>query len=152
MPRAVWRHNTTVCRATNFTLFQLLFGVGAVLPEEIKYQSLRTTTEVSPCPNEAKEKDLLESDRLKAVANLQKYQDETRSWRVPNVKKKEFNVGNLVLLRSPCTESSSKLESRWERPYVVIKETRPWAYCLVDPQGPKLDQSWNAYNLCHFYV
>jgi CCR4-NOT transcriptional regulation complex NOT5 subunit len=33
------------------------------------------------CPNEAEEKDLLESDRLKAVANLQKYQEEIRTWR-----------------------------------------------------------------------
>jgi hypothetical protein len=33
MPRAVWSHNTTVCRATNFTPFQLLFRAGAVLSE-----------------------------------------------------------------------------------------------------------------------
>jgi hypothetical protein len=50
-----------VCRATNFTPFRLLFGAKAVLPDE------------------AEEKDLLESDRLKAVTNLQKYQDETRN-------------------------------------------------------------------------
>jgi hypothetical protein len=55
MPRAVWSHNTTVCRATNITPFQLLFGVEAVLPEEIKHQSIRTTAEVSPCPSEAEE-------------------------------------------------------------------------------------------------
>jgi hypothetical protein len=41
-----------------------------VLPEEIKHQSLRTTTEASPCPSEAEEKDLLESNMLKAVTNL----------------------------------------------------------------------------------
>jgi hypothetical protein len=70
MTRAVWSHNITVCRATNFTPFRLLFEAEAVLLEEIKHQSLRTTAEVSPCPNEAEEKDLLESDRLKAVANL----------------------------------------------------------------------------------
>jgi hypothetical protein len=35
MPRAVWSHNTTVCRATNFTPFRLLFGAEAVLLEEI---------------------------------------------------------------------------------------------------------------------
>jgi hypothetical protein len=39
MPRAVWSHNTTVCRAANFTPFQLLFGVEAVLLEEIRHQS-----------------------------------------------------------------------------------------------------------------
>jgi hypothetical protein len=79
MPRAVWSHNTTVCKVTNVTPFQLLFGVDAVLPKEIKHQSLRTMTVTSPCPSEAEEKDLLESDRLKVVTNLQKYQDETRS-------------------------------------------------------------------------
>jgi hypothetical protein len=53
MPRAVWSHNTTVCRATNFTPFRLLFGAEAVLSEEIKHQILHTTTEVPPCPSEA---------------------------------------------------------------------------------------------------
>jgi hypothetical protein len=77
MPRAVWSHNTTICRA-NFTPFRLLFGAEVVLPEESKHQSLRTTVEVPPCPSEV-EKDLLELERLKVVENLQKYQDETRS-------------------------------------------------------------------------
>jgi hypothetical protein len=40
MPTVVWSHNTTVCGATNFTLFRLMFGAEAVLPEEIKHQSL----------------------------------------------------------------------------------------------------------------
>jgi hypothetical protein len=44
VPRAVWSHNTTVCRATNFTPFQLLFRAEAV----------------SPCPSELEEKDLEE--------------------------------------------------------------------------------------------
>jgi hypothetical protein len=88
MPRAVWSHNTTIYRATNFTPLWLLFGVEAVLSKEIKHQSLRTTTEGLPCPREAEENDLLESERLKEVANLQKYQDDTRSWRDPKVRKK----------------------------------------------------------------
>jgi hypothetical protein len=55
---------------TNFMPFRLLYGANVVLPEEVKYQSLQTVIESSACPSEAKEKDLLESDRLKAVANL----------------------------------------------------------------------------------
>jgi hypothetical protein len=70
MPRAVWSHNTTVSRATNFTPFWLLFEAEAVLPEEMKHQSLRTTAEAPPCPSEAEEKDLMESGRLKVVSNL----------------------------------------------------------------------------------
>jgi hypothetical protein len=88
MPRAVWIHNTTVCKATNFKPFWLLFRAEAVVPKEIKHQSLRTTTEATSCPNEAMEKVLLEPERLKVVTNLQRYQDETRNWRDLNVKKK----------------------------------------------------------------
>jgi hypothetical protein len=54
-----------------------------------------------PCPSEAEEKNLIESDRLKAVTNLEKYQEETRAWKDPKVKLKQLKVGNLVLLRSP---------------------------------------------------
>jgi hypothetical protein len=68
--RVVWSHNTIVFRATNFTSFRLLFGAEVVLPEEIKHQSLHTMTKAPSCPSEAEEKDLLESDRLKAIANL----------------------------------------------------------------------------------
>jgi hypothetical protein len=46
----VWSHNTIVCRVTNFTPFRLLFRAEAVPQEEIKHQSLCTTTEVPPCP------------------------------------------------------------------------------------------------------
>jgi hypothetical protein len=42
-------------------------------------------------------------------------------------KKRDFDVGNLVILRSPCTESSGKLESKWEWAYVIIKNIRPGA-------------------------
>jgi hypothetical protein len=141
MPRAIWSHNTMICRATNFTPFRLLFGAEAILPEEIKNKSLHTTARTPPCPSEAEEKDLLESERLKAVTHLQKYQDETRNWRDVKVKKRDFDMGNLVLLRSPRTESSSKLESIWEGPYMIIEKTRPRAYHLTDPHGPKLEHS-----------
>jgi hypothetical protein len=75
-------------------------------------------------PTEAEDKDLLKLDRLKAVANLQKYQDETRTWRDPRVKLRELDVGDLVLLRTPHTESSRKLESKWVGLYVVAKKSR----------------------------
>jgi hypothetical protein len=66
-------HNTIMCRATNFTPFRLMYGADTVVPEEIKQRSLSTTTEATVCPNEKEEKDMLKSDRLKAITNLQKY-------------------------------------------------------------------------------
>jgi hypothetical protein len=78
--------------------FWLMYRAEAMLPEEIKHRSLRPTAESTTCPNEAKEKDLLESDRLKAMTNLEKYQEETRALRDPKVKLKELEAKNLVLL------------------------------------------------------
>jgi hypothetical protein len=37
MPKAVWSHNTTVSRATNFTPFHFLFRDEPILPEEINH-------------------------------------------------------------------------------------------------------------------
>jgi hypothetical protein len=56
-----------------------MYGAEAMLLEEIKHRSLRAAVESAPCPNEAEEKDFLESDRLKVVTNLKKYQEETRA-------------------------------------------------------------------------
>jgi hypothetical protein len=45
-------------------------------------------------------------------------------------------------------ESSGKLESKWEGPYIVIEKTRPGAYHLMDPQGLKLECRQSLLFLC----
>jgi hypothetical protein len=85
------------------------------------------------------EKDLLEPDKLKAITNLKKYQEETRAWRDPKVKPKQFKVGNLVLLRSPRTENTGKFKAKWIGPYVMSEGTRSGANRLSDTQGRTLE-------------
>jgi hypothetical protein len=108
--------------------------------------------EAIPSPIEGESKDLLETDRLKAVENLSNYQAEMKAWRDKKVKEKTFIVRDLVLLRSPCTESSSKLEAKWDRPYLIAEKTRPGSFCLSDLEGNMLSHSWNADNLRRFYI
>jgi hypothetical protein len=110
MPQTVWSHNTIVCRATNFTSFWLMYRAEVVLLEEVKHRSLGTTTTTPACPCEAKEKDLLESDNLEVVANLQKYQEETRAWRDPKVNLWEFEVVAML-----CFGGSGKRNGEGER-------------------------------------
>jgi hypothetical protein len=81
LPRAVRSDNTSICRATKFTPFKLLYGEGPVTPDEIKFHSARTDMEAIYSPTEAKSKDLLEPERMKVVKNLQSYQKETKAWR-----------------------------------------------------------------------
>jgi hypothetical protein len=75
------------------------------------------------------------------MANLEKYQEQTRAWRDPMVKLKQFKVGNLVLLRSSCTENTGKFEAKWIGPYVILEKTRPGTYRLSDTQGRVLEHS-----------
>jgi hypothetical protein len=70
---------------------------------------VRTTTEDIYNPTEAESKNLLELVRLKAIKNLHAYQAEMKAWRDKKVKEKTFEVGDLVLLRSPHIESSGNL-------------------------------------------
>jgi hypothetical protein len=109
LPRSVWSHNTSVCRATKFTPFKLLYGEEPVTLEEIKFRSARTRAETTYSPTKAKSKDLLEPECMKVVENLQSYQNKTRAWRDKKVKPKHIEAEDLVLLRSPRMEASGKL-------------------------------------------
>jgi hypothetical protein len=67
-------------------------------PEELANESTRVLMG-SSCENEEVDKDLVEIDRLDAVTNLLKYQEETRNWRNKKVSLKNIQVGEFVLKR-----------------------------------------------------
>jgi hypothetical protein len=71
--RAVWSHNTSICRVTKFTPFKLLYGKEPITPEEIKLRSTKTKTEAICNPTKVESKDLLGSEHMKAVNKLQSY-------------------------------------------------------------------------------
>jgi hypothetical protein len=105
-----------------FTPFKLLYGEEHVILEEIKLRSARARAEATYSPTKGESKDLLELEHMKAVENLQSYQNETRAWRDKKIKQKHIEAGDLVLLRSPHTEASEKLEPKWSGPFVVVTE------------------------------
>lgn len=89
----VWSHDTSDCRATGITPFKLLFGEEAVLPEELRHGSPRTTSE-GTTQDEALDKDLLEDTRCLAVNNLHRYQAETQKWRDKKVEPRNLHEGD----------------------------------------------------------
>jgi hypothetical protein len=152
LSRAIWSHNTSICRATNFTPFRLLYGEEPVTLEEIKLCSARTKAEAIYSPTEAESKDLLEPEHMKVVENLQSYQNELRAWRDKKVKQKHIEARDLVLLRSPCTEASGKLEPKWIGSFHVTENTRPGSFHLANTEGKALEHSWSADNLRCIYI
>jgi transposase InsO family protein len=63
----VWSHNTTVSRATCFTLFKLLFGDKAITLEEAKTGSIRTTASAEDEADYQTTKDTIEGTRLQTI-------------------------------------------------------------------------------------
>ena len=78
LPRVVWSHNTTESRATKFTPFKLLYFEEAVMPEEIKLKSRRTSEGADKIEEDIKPSiDTIEAGKIRAAINLGKYQEET---------------------------------------------------------------------------
>jgi hypothetical protein len=104
----------------------------------------------SPDVDEPTSKYLTDGDRVLALQALNKYQAQTKAWRDKAVVPREFNKGELVLVRTIRTESRGKLEPKWEGPFIVKSKAFPSAYRLVTPSGEDLEHSWNIDNLRKF--
>jgi hypothetical protein len=150
MSRVILSHNTTESRATKFTPFRLLYGAEAMCPEEMVNQSARVLAENSK-ESEELDKDFVESNRLNAVSNLRKYQEETKRWRDKKVIKKDIQVGDFILKRKKNPDSVGKLQISWEGPYIVPSSSRDGTFRLKDEEGNELPHSWNVDNLRKFY-
>jgi hypothetical protein len=63
----------------------------------------------------------LEEMRLKAYENASIYKERIERWYDKRLKKKEFKEGDKVLLYNSRfkTFGKGKLQSKWDRPYVV---------------------------------
>jgi hypothetical protein len=152
LSEAVWALNMTECRATGFTPFRLLYRSEAMTPQEIKHGSPRTSATVVPDVDEPTSKDLIDEDCVFALQALNKYQAQTKAWRDHTFVPREFDEGDLVLVRTTRPESRGKLEPKWEGPFIVKTKASPSAYRPTTPSGEDLEHSWNIDNLRKFFV
>jgi hypothetical protein len=105
LPEVIWTLNTTESRATGFTPFRLMYESEAMTPQELKHGSPCASSTATPDVDESTSKDLTDGDRVLALTTLNKYQAQTKAWRDNTVIPKEFEEGDLVLIRTARTES-----------------------------------------------
>jgi hypothetical protein len=96
-----------------------MYGSKAMTPQELKHESPQTNQSVVPDVDEPTSKDLINRDRVLALQALKKYKVQTKAWCDNNVVPREFNEGDLVLVRTTRTESPGKLEPKWKGSYIV---------------------------------
>jgi hypothetical protein len=75
--------------------------------------------------------------RLKAYENASIYKERIRSLYEKRLKKKEFKKGDKVLLYNSRFKSfgKGKLQSKWDRPYVVHSVLSNGAVTIMDVKG-----------------
>jgi ribosomal protein L21E len=121
-------------------------------PQELKHGSPRTYAMATPDIDESTAKDFLDGDRVFTLETLNRYQAQTKAWWDNTVSLKEFDEGDLILIRTSRTESRGKLKPKWKGPFIIKKKTSPNSYKLTTQSGKDLKHSWNIDNLRKFYV
>jgi ribosomal protein L21E len=81
---------------------------------------------------------------------LNRYQAQKKAWRDNTVIPKEFEEGDLVLIKTTRTESQGKLKPKWKGLFIVETKTSPDAYRLKSQSCEDLEHSWDVDNLRFF--
>ena len=86
-----------------------------------------------------------------AKAHSAFYQQQARTYQSREVRAKTYNVGELFL-RLP-EKKKSKLEPKWEGPFIIDQVLTGGAYRLQDASNNRLEPNpWNAARLRRFYA
>jgi hypothetical protein len=102
LPSVLWSLRTTPSRATGFTPFFLVYGSEAMLPIDVECGSPRLKA-YNEKNNDATREDALdqfEEARDVALLHSTRYQQSLRRYHDKHVRRRDLNVGDMVLRRS----------------------------------------------------
>jgi len=140
-------------RATKYNPFFMVYGSEAVLRTDLEYGSPRLKAYNKRTNKETQENsvDQLEEARDMALLNSARYQPKLQRYHDKHVRKRDLNVGDLILHRRQSNQGCHKLTPPWEGPYVVAEVLKPGMYKLTDKKGAAFTNAWNIEQLRRFY-
>ena len=138
------------------TPFSTTYGAEAIIPLEIGFPTLRTSSFNPSNNNELLEKslDLIEERKESAMIQLAYYQHKLKQGYDANVKLRPLAPNDLVLRQVLGTAKNpvwGKLRPNWEGPYRITSEAGIRAYFLEDLDEHIISRPWNVNNLKMYY-
>jgi hypothetical protein len=111
LPSVLWNLRMTSSRATGFTPFFLVYGSEAMLPINVDYGSprLKAYNERNNDVTRENALDQLKEARDVALLHSARYQQSLRCYHDKHVRRRDLNIGDLVLRRSQNNKGRHKL-------------------------------------------
>ena len=129
LDKALWAYRIAYKSPIRVSPYRIVFGKACHLPLELEYKAMRAIKKLNFDCQAAKEKRLLqinelEEPRNEAYDSARIYKDKTKRWHDQRILRKEFKVGELVLLYNPRLRLfPRKLKSRWSGSFTIIAVT-----------------------------
>jgi hypothetical protein len=153
LPSVLWGNRTTPSRATEETLFFLVYGAEACLPPEIIMGSPRVQSFDESAQEQLRREDVdfIDEHRWRAAVRNAWYNQALRHYHQRFVHSRKLEVGDLVLRRVLNREGLHKLSPSWEGPFKVTEICRPGCVRLTTDSGVPLPNPWNIEHLRKFF-
>jgi hypothetical protein len=160
LPEALWAHRTAVHGVTKVSPFELVYGQEAVLPVEINFQTYRVKGQDKLSADDYVESmltriDVIPKSRFRALHEIEKEKIRAAKAYNKKVRKKTFQVGELVWKTIlPLGTRSSKFgkwSPSWEGPYRVTGIAPGNTYFVETLEGRKLTKALNGKYLKRYF-
>jgi hypothetical protein len=154
---SLWAYRTSVKTATDFSPFQLVYELEAVLPIECQIPSLKLVVQLLPDTSPLEERlvhlEHLDEQRHDVALAIEAHKHKVKCQYDRSVHPRVFSEGDLVLVydRDKDPLGAGNFKPMWFRPFIIIEVLEKGSYRLVDFEGNYLAEPRNWVYLKKYY-